>query len=71
MIIRNYIHICNIPGPQISHILGHLGGSVIERLPLAQVMIPESWDQIPYQAPQRKPASPSAYIPASLSVSHE
>ena len=23
--------------------LGHLGGSVVERLPLAQVMIPASW----------------------------
>ena len=23
---------------------GHLGGSVVECLPLAQVMIPESWD---------------------------
>ena len=23
---------------------GHLGGSVVERLPLAQVVIPGSWD---------------------------
>ena len=35
--------------------------------PSAQVMIPGSWDQVPYWAPCREPASPSAY--ASLSVS--
>ena len=45
--------------------MGHLGGSVVERLPLAQVIIPGSWDQVPHQAPCRQPASPSA------SVSHE
>ena len=43
-----------------------LGGSVVECLPLAQVMIPRSWDQVPHQAP-----SPSAYVSASLCVSHE
>ena len=31
--------------------LGHLGGSVIKRLPLAQVMISRSWDRAPHQAP--------------------
>jgi len=30
---------------------GRLGGSVIERLPSAQVMIPRSWDQAPHWAP--------------------
>ena len=25
---------------------GHLGGSVVERLPLTQVVIPGSWDQV-------------------------
>ena len=25
-------------------LLGHLGGSVVEQLPLTQVMIPESWN---------------------------
>ena len=29
---------------------GHLGGSVVEHLPLAQVMILGSWDQVPHQA---------------------
>ena len=48
---------------------GHLGGSVVERLPLAQVVIPGSWDQVLHQAPQREPASPSAYVSGSLCVS--
>ena len=30
---------------------GHLGGSVVEHLPLAQVMILGSWDQVPHWAP--------------------
>ena len=50
-------------------ILGHLGGSVVECLPLAQSMILGSWDRVPHQDPHREPASPSAYIPASLCVS--
>ena len=45
---------------------GHLGGSVVERLPLAQVVIQEPWDQVLHQAPQWEPASPSAYVSASL-----
>ena len=52
-----------------SKVLGHLGGSVVEHLPLAQVVVPGSWDQIPEQAPWREPASPSAYVSASLRVS--
>ena len=48
---------------------GCLGGAVVKHLPLAQVMIPGSWDQAPQQAPHREPASPSAYVSASLSVS--
>ena len=44
----------------------HLGGSVVEHLPLAQVMIPESWDQVLNQNLHREPASPSTYISASL-----
>ena len=47
----------------------HLGGSVVECLPLAQGMIPGSWDGVPHQAPCMEPASPSAYVSASLSVS--
>ena len=50
---------------------GRLGGSVVERLPLAQIMIPGSWDQVLHQAFCRKPASPSAYVSASLCVLHE
>ena len=30
---------------------------------------PESWNQVPHQTPQREPASPSAYVSASLCVS--
>ena len=49
--------------------LGCLGGSAIERLPLAQGMILESWDQVPHQASCVEPASPSACVSASLSLS--
>ena len=51
--------------------MGHLGGSVVEHLSLAQVVIPGSWDRVLHQAPHREPASLSAYVPVSLSVSHE
>ena len=33
-----------------------------ERLPLAQGMIPGSWDRAPHQAPSMELASPSAYV---------
>ena len=46
-----------------------MGGSVVEHLPLAQVVILESWDQVPHQAPFREPASPSACVSASLCAS--
>ena len=39
---------------------GHLGGSVVEHLPWAPVVILGSWDQVPHRAPHREPASPSA-----------
>ena len=45
---------------------GHLGGSVVEHLPSAQGMIPETQDQVLHRAPCREPASPSAYVSASL-----
>ena len=52
--------------------LGHLGGSVVEDLPLAQVVILGSWDQVLHQAPCRETAPPSACVSASLlCVSHE
>ena len=50
-------------------VLGHLGGLVVEHLPLAQVVILGSWDQVLHRSPHREPASPSAYVSASLSVS--
>ena len=37
-------------------------------LPLAQGLIPGSWDQVLHRVPHREPASPSAYVSASLSV---
>ena len=45
---------------------GSLGGSVVKCLPLAQVMIPGSWDQIPHQAPQGSLLLP---LPMSLPLS--
>ena len=49
-----------------SHGWGRLGGSVTERLPLAQGIIPGSWDRVLHQAPCREPASPFACVSASL-----
>ena len=49
--------------------LGLLSGSVAERLPLAQVMIPVSWDQVPHRAPCRGACFSSAYVSASLCLS--
>ena len=54
---------------EILQVLGHLDGSVVECLHLAQVMIPGSWDQVWHQASHRKPDSPSACVSASLSMS--
>ena len=47
--------------------LGCLGGSAVERLPLAQVMIPGSRIESHNQAPHREPTYPSACVSASLS----
>ena len=52
-----------------AQIQGHLGGSVVGRLPLAQGMIPECQDQAPHQVPCIEPSFPSAYVSASLSLS--
>ena len=51
----------------------NLDGRVVELLSWAQVMILGSWDRVLHQASHREPASPSAYVSASLSlcVSHE
>ena len=62
-------------GPKSSRALkdvklqGSLGGSAVEHLPSAQGMILETWDQVLYRAPCMEPASPSACVSASLSVS--
>ena len=47
---------------------GHLGGSVVERLPLARSMTLGSWDRVPCRAPCMESASPSACVSASFSV---
>ena len=49
--------------------VGCLGGSAVECLPPAQVVTPGSWDRVPHQAPCMEPASPSAWVSASLCVS--
>ena len=48
---------------------GSLGGSVVKRLPLAQGMILETWDQVPQWAPCMEPAFPSACHSLSLCLS--
>uniref|UniRef100_A0A8C0JP92 Zinc finger protein with KRAB and SCAN domains 4-like n=1 Tax=Canis lupus dingo TaxID=286419 RepID=A0A8C0JP92_CANLU len=58
-------------GKSVGDCLGHLGDSVVERLPLAQGVIPVSWDRGPHPAPCMEPAPPSASVSASLCVSHE
>ena len=49
----------------------HIGGTWVAQwlgICLAQVVIPESWDQDLHQAPCRESASPSACVSASDSV---
>ena len=48
---------------------GHVGGSVAEHLPLAQVMISGFWVRVLDQAPHSKPASPSMSLPLSVYLS--
>ena len=48
---------------------GHLGDSVVEHLPWAQVMILGFWDRVLHQAPCWEPASPSVSLPLSLGLS--
>ena len=47
---------------------GHLGGSVVERLPSAQGVISQFRDRVLHRAPCMEPASPSACVSASLCV---
>ena len=51
--------------------IGGIPGSVVEHLPSAQGVVPESPNQVPYQGPLGEPASPSALVFAFLFVSHE
>ena len=48
---------------------GRRGGSVVEHLPLAQVMILRSWDLVPHRDPLGEPAYPSADVSVSVSLS--
>ena len=48
---------------------GSLGGSEVWRLPLAQGAILEPRDRVLRRAPGMEPASPSAFVSASLSMS--
>ena len=64
--------LCLVPdadGIKTGMIGGCLGGSVVEPLPSAQVVILGSWDQVLHQAPHWEPASLSGCVSASLSVS--
>ena len=54
---------------QNHYVLGRLGGSAVERLPLAQGVILETQDRVPHQASCMEPAFPSAYVSASLYIS--
>ena len=58
--VIQYMHAKGVPR-------GHLGSSVVEHSPLAQVVIPESWDQVPHQALRREPAFPSVSLPLCVS----
>ena len=58
--VRKYISV------KIFYFGGRLGGSAVEHLPLAQVLISRSWDGVPHWAPHREPASPSAHVSAFL-----
>ena len=55
-------------GSNIKRNRGSPGGSVVKLLPSVQGLILESWDGVPRQAPCMEPASPSAYVSASLSL---
>ena len=44
-------------------------GWLSEHLPLAQLIIPRSWDWVPHRVPCMEPASSSACVSASLSLS--
>ena len=47
----------------------HLGGLVVELLPLAQVVILWSWDRVLHWVPCRESASPPMSLPLSVCLS--
>ena len=51
--------------------IGQPGGLSGLALPSAQGVILETWDRVPRWALCMEPASPSAFVSASLCVSHE
>ena len=51
--------------------LGRLRGSVVERLSLAQGLIPGSWDRVLHRAPPGELLPLPVSLPLSLCVSHE
>ena len=62
----------NMCDPLRNAIQGHLGGSVVERLPLAQVVILGSWDRVLHWGLLWEPASPCLLsLPLCVCVSHE
>ena len=63
---EGHLYVCKVRDERSQ---GHMGGSVIERLPSAQSIILETHDRIPAGAPCMEPASPSACVSASLSFS--
>ena len=55
---------------EVNGMEGHLGGSVVECLPLAQVVIPGSWDRVPLGLPTGSLLFPlPVSLPLSLRVS--
>ena len=72
-ILKIYELIVILKWEERASLYGYLGGSVVEHLLSAQVMIPGSCDGVLHQAPYGEPDSPSAYVSASLSlcVSHK
>ena len=48
--------------------MGYLGGSVVERLPLAKDVVPESPDLVPYPGPLEELTSPFVSLPFFVSL---
>ena len=68
-IVENTLSNNNIMISIKNQVCGTPEGSAIKGLPLDQGRIPDSWVQVPHPAPCMEPASPSACVSASFSVS--